>query len=346
MGTQIHPNTIRQLLYLIGLLLLGGFIARELYFLLTPVLGAITFYTIFRKPLLILRFKYQWKKWLSSLVLIFASILLVVIPFGFMIKTGADRLAPVISDPSMIKNALASVSNYIHQLTGFDFPAQSIFNKIDIEMVSSLKDAVGETFSILGVLAMMYFILFFMFYQHEEFELTIKKNLPFRKETVRRLLSSSYKLIYGNAIGIPIVALCQGVVGLIGYWIFGVEDFILFGMLTAIASVIPVVGTMVIYLPLGIYMLATGSDWQGIAVILYGFIIIGSSDNIIRLLLQERLSDAHPLVTIFGVIMGVNVFGFIGVVFGPILLSIFVLLVSIYLEEYGFLNRGHAPSED
>ena len=157
----------------------------------------------------------------------------------------------------------------------------------------------------------------------------------FGENNVQELISKSRSLIISNALGIPIVAVIQGIVGLIGYWIFGVQDFVLFGLLTAIASVVPVVGTMLVYVPLALYLLSMHHNWQGIGVGLWGFLIIGVVDNLARLLVQKHLSDVHPLVTIFGVMMGLNLFGFIGIIFGPILLSIFVLLIKIYIDEYG-----------
>jgi predicted PurR-regulated permease PerM len=80
--------------------------------------------------------------------------------------------------------------------------------------------------------------------------------------------------------------------------------------------------------------LANGMTWQGIGLFLYGFIVIGSVDNVFRFWLQKRIGDTHPLVTVFGVIIGLNLFGFIGLVFGPILLSLFLLLIEIYAKEF------------
>ena len=68
---------------------------------------------------------------------------------------------------------------------------------------------------------------------------------------------------------------------------------------------------------------------------LWGVVVIGSVDNVARFMLQKKMSDTHPLITIFGVIIGVNLFGFLGVIFGPLLLSIFILLVKVYIDEFG-----------
>jgi predicted PurR-regulated permease PerM len=89
-----------------------------------------------------------------------------------------------------------------------------------------------------------------------------------------------------------------------------------------------------VWVPLSIYTLSQGQQWQGIGIALWGFIAVGSVDNIARFALQKKLSDVHPLITILGVIVGISLFGFMGVIFGPILLSMFLLLTRIYNDEF------------
>ncbi len=69
-------------------------------------------------------------------------------------------------------------------------------------------------------------------------------------------------------------------------------------------------------------------------MLVYGFGIIGTVDNIFRFVLQKKLGDVHPLITVFGVIIGINIFGFVGLIFGPIFISMFILLVKIYMNEF------------
>jgi len=127
----------------------------------------------------------------------------------------------------------------------------------------------------------------------------------------------------------------QGIVGLIGYIILGVQDPLFWFVLTVFGSMIPLIGAAAAYIPLSILLLAQGPTWKGIAVLAYGLIVIGLTDNVFRFYLQKKLGDVHPLITVFGVILGISLFGFIGLIFGPILISLFVLLVRIYVNEFG-----------
>ncbi|MCZ2338100.1 MAG: AI-2E family transporter [Chitinophagales bacterium] len=207
--------------------------------------------------------------------------------------------------------------------------------KITGQVVPIAQKTLGGTFTALGNVFLMYLVLYFMMTEAQKLRAWIRKNLPLKLTNAKKVTQEINSLVFSNTIGIPMVAIIQGVVGVIGYWLFGVEEFILMGMLTAIASVIPLVGTMIIYLPLAVYQFAMGDTFNGIGILLWGFIVIGSVDNIARFLIQKKLADVHPLVTLLGVIIGVNMFGFIGIIFGPLLLSIFFILVRVYVDEFG-----------
>ena len=105
-------------------------------------------------------------------------------------------------------------------------------------------------------------------------------------------------------------------------------------MLTAFASVIPLVGTALVWVPITIYFLIVGSWVNALMMLGYGAIIVSQCDNLIRFLLQKKMADVHPLITIFGVVAGLPLFGFMGVIFGPLLVSLFLLFVDMFRKEF------------
>ena len=158
--------------------------------------------------------------------------------------------------------------------------------------------------------------------------------LPFSDENKKNVLNEINMIVTSNAIGIPLLAIIQGLIALLGYWIFDVPSPFLFGFLTCFATIIPVVGTALVWLPLALYMTLTG-DWVNAAgLAAYALIIITNVDNLIRFILQKKMADTHPLITIFGVIIGLSLFGFMGIIFGPLLISIFILCFNIFKEKY------------
>jgi predicted PurR-regulated permease PerM len=340
MITQIHPNKIRQILFLIVLLLLFVLITRELNFLLIPSLGAITFYVLLRNWMLQLVLKYKWKKSIAALVIITGTLILIIAPFAWLIQFGYHRLSPIIANPDVIQQKFVLITNYIQQKFNINIISEQYTQKINSFLLSSGKSALGGALGSVGSLLLSFFILYFMLVQTGDVEKSLRNYLPFKHKNVQNLINKSRGLVFSNAIGIPIVAIIQGLVGMIGYWIFGADEFLLFGLLTALVSVVPVIGTILVWVPLMLYMLAIGQTNHGIGIGLWGFLVIGSVDNVVRFLVQKKLSNVHPLVTIFGVVMGVNLFGFLGIIFGPILLSLFVLLIQIYVDEYGIVDAN------
>lgn len=158
--------------------------------------------------------------------------------------------------------------------------------------------------------------------------------LPFREENKKILGEETKLIIQANAIGIPLLAIIQGVFAYLGYMFFGVNNPLLYGIITGFASLIPVIGTTVVWVPIAIGIILKGEIASGIGVALYGLFIIGGVDNVARLLLQKVMADIHPLITIFGVIIGIPMFGFWGLIFGPLLLSLFVLLFNMYRHDF------------
>ena len=180
----------------------------------------------------------------------------------------------------------------------------------------------------------MYFILYFMLMNGRRMDNSLYEHVPLKDTNVVRLGKEIRMMVISNAIGIPLIAFAQGLVGLVGYLIIGVnEPFFWFGV-TCIAGMLPVIGAALAYIPLTIIFFANGQNGQGIAMAIFGFGIIGTVDNVLRFTLLKKMGNVHPLTTVFGVIIGLKVFGFIGLIFGPLLISLFMLLLNIYSNEF------------
>jgi predicted PurR-regulated permease PerM len=145
-------------------------------------------------------------------------------------------------------------------------------------------------------------------------------------------------IIYSNAVGIPFMMLGQGLVASLVYWAFGVPNIIFWAFMTAVCGLIPMVGTVIVSVPLGIWFVAQGMVMKGIFLMLCGLLVIANIDNLMRIMLNKKISNTHPLIIIFGVILGIPLFGFWGILFGPLMISTFLLLIRIYYREYKLLD--------
>ncbi len=335
---QIHPNIIRQGLFLVFLILIGIIIVKEMFFLLGAFLGAVTLYVIMRPAMLILVLKKKWKKWIAALLMMGVSVVILMIPMLWFLSYAITLLKPVFQNPDLLNQTLNQLHEYIETRFSIDLLTTDNLKVIGSSLVGFGKNMFEGTMSSIGNIVIMYCILYFMLIETTSIEKWLRNNIPFKNKNVQKSMREFRNLVYSNALGIPLVALIQGGVGLLGYWILGVEQYILMGLLTAICSVIPLLGSMLIYLPLMVFELSQGRVWQGIGVGLWGFILIGSVDNLARLAIQKKLANIHPLITLFGAFIGVNMFGFLGIIFGPLMISMFFLLIKIYIDEFGIVN--------
>lgn len=338
MDFQIHPNKIRQVLFLIALVILGFIIAHEMYFMLGAFMGAITLYVLLRAAMIHLLVTKKWPTWLAALTLMFASGVVLIIPLAWMISVLVQKIQPFVQNPAALNQYFHLVHEYLLSHYKIDILNADNIAKLNAMILPAVQKTLGGTVSAAGSILIMYLILYFLLANVKQVELWLRHQIPFKQHNVQRIITEFRSIVYSNALAIPMVAALQGLVGLIGYWIFGVQEFVLMGLLTAICSMIPVVGSMIIYVPLAVYQLAIGNTTQGIMLAAWGLFLIGSVDNIARFLLQKRMANIHPLITLFGVFIGVNLFGFMGIIFGPVLLAMFLLLVRIYVDEFGRAN--------
>ena len=141
---------------------------------------------------------------------------------------------------------------------------------------------------------------------------------PLKTENVLLISKEIKNMVFSNAIGIPVIAVLQSIIAVIGYFIFGINDPMFWFVITSFTAMIPVVGSTLVWLPLAVQQLVTGQQWQGIGLIIWGVVAVGAADNVFRIILSKKIGDTHPLITIFGVLVGVKLFGFIGLIFWAI----------------------------
>ena len=276
----------------------------------------------------------KWKKGPTALLLMIVSLLVILFPVALLLQMLSGKLTYALEHSGELVTSLKQVVAEIEMRYHVVILSEANINRVGEWMASLLPRMLGATFNSLSTIFFLYFILYFLFTQGRAFEKALVQYLPFRADNVGLLEKEVHSMVVANAVGIPVVAFAQGIVGLIGYWLIGVkEPFFWFGI-TCIAGMLPVIGAALAYIPLIIIFLANGQMGQGIAMFFFGFGVIGTVDNFLRFTLLRKIGDVHPLVTVFGVIAGLSLFGFIGLIFGPLLISLLLLLIRIYRSEF------------
>lgn len=320
---------------LIGvIILLALIIFQEIRVYISSFLGASTLYVLLRGQMIFLVEKKKWKKWAASTLLVFEALLLFLIPltaFSIMI---VDLISNIKIDPENILQKFNEMVAVLEAKIGYDIITPENLSFLPKIGTTTVQLLASNIYSMIINSIFLLFILYYMFSNYEGFERGFKEILPFKEKNKIILAQETKLIIEANAIGIPLLAIIQGGVAFIGYIIFGVEQAALYALLTAFSTVIPIVGTMIIWIPLSLMLLLAGDTTNGIMLFLYGLFIVGSVDNLARFLLQKQLADIHPLITIFGVIIGIPMFGFWGVIFGPLLISLLLLFYNMFRHEY------------
>jgi predicted PurR-regulated permease PerM len=217
---------------------------------------------------------------------------------------------------------------------GFAIADESTINEIGPFIRRIIPQILNITVDTVSTIGVLYFVLYFMLIYSRKLEDKLYEYIPLKDSNVDLIAKDVDTTVRASAIGIPLIALIQGVVGLAGYLLIGVKDPFLWFAITCITAMLPVVGAALAYVPLAIIFFAEGRNWQGLIMLIYGFGVIGLVDNLFRFILNKRLGNIHPLITVFGVIAGIGMFGFIGLIFGPMLLSLFIVLLKVYSNEF------------
>jgi predicted PurR-regulated permease PerM len=335
----IPNNTIRQVLLLFVIILLGILLFLQLQSFIPALLGSYTMYVLLKKWMFILTGKYKWKKSLTAALLMLLSFVVILLPIALLTKMMSSKVNFAIQHASEVLNAIEKYIHSYEQRYNIEITSSKNIDQLASLGTQTLPRILGATFNSITTIAIMYFILYFMLVDGRRMEAALHEWIPLKDENTLLLRRETNSLVYSNAVGIPLIALLQGLLGLIGYMILGVNEPLFWFIVTCLASMIPVVGATLAYVPVAILFFANGMNIRGIIMLAYGFGIISTVDSFFRFWLQKKIGDVHPLITGFGVIIGLNLFGFIGLIFGPILISLFLLLIKIYANEFS-INKN------
>lgn len=334
---RISDNVIKQVFLILLILLVGFLIVYNLKYFIPGALGALTLYIIFRNTYFKLTEERNWKPVWASTFLIVVTLVCVVIPVWVIVEIMIPQVNNLLANRQVIVEKFNAVKAFMESrpiLNRINLSEENLMSQLQkvTTYIPRLFNSVAE---LLANIATALFILYFMLVNARNMERIATVYLPFNDENKDYLWEETNMMVRANALGIPILAICQGIVAVIGYWIFGVNNPFLWGMLTGVASIIPVLGTMIVWIPICIIQIATGDVTNGIILTLYCLIIVGGIDNVLRFTILKKLGNVHPLITVFGVLLGLNLFGMMGLIFGPLLLSYFSVLIKVYRTEFG-----------
>lgn len=330
---SIPENIIRQVFILLLIAVMGGLIFRELLPYFSGILGGITIFVLMRGWMVKL-VRRGWNPDLAATMLCIISFVGILLPVSGIIIMLGNKIGNAVQNSERVLSALKEQVIEWEQRFGFDLASQMDVGAISGWISSNLQSIAGSTFNTFVAVGLMYFMLYYLFTNRAVTQVGLYDNIPISRANLKLIGREVEAMVKSNALGIPLVALAQGVVALVGFLIFGTSDPLFWFVIVTIGSMIPFVGTLVGIIPVFILELSTGSTFAAYGILIYGLVVVGSTDNLIRLYVLKKLDNVHPLITLIGVIVGVPLFGFIGLIFGPLLISLFLLILTIYRKEY------------
>lgn len=203
-------------------------------------------------------------------------------------------------------------------------------------MIDTGTKILGNFIGVLMNFLIMLFVLFFLLRDGEAMLVQLKHLSPLHDAQEDRILRKLRDVARSVVVGSFLVAICQGIVGGIGLAIVGIPA-LFWGAMMGFASLVPVVGTLVIWGPAAIYLLIIG-DWKGAAILAaWGGILVSSIDSVLRPMLMQGQAQMSTFWVFLSIIGGIKYFGPLGILYGPMILALAMVMLTIYADEYSDL---------
>ncbi len=321
---------------------LGVTIVAKLTPFLGGLLGAATIYVLLRGQMWYLTERKRWRRSLAASLLMAEAVFLFLVPVSLVIWMLVARIQDIALDPQSVVAPLRHAAELLQERFGYD-----LWQESNLQSALAMLPKVGQ-WIVAGIadfalnLVVLLFVLYFMLIGGTRMEAYVRDMLPFNRSTGRQVMREIHMIVRSNAIGIPLLAIVQGIVAYAGYLLFGAPSPLFWGVVTCFATIIPIIGTGLVWVPLSAYMALDGRWGAAIGLCLFGMLVVTHVDNVVRFVMQKKLADTHPLVTIFGVFVGLSLFGFMGVIFGPLMLAMFIFCVDLFKRRY--LEQDYKPS--
>jgi len=297
----------------------GFFGGILLYIVLLPV------YTFLRKRL---------GKNVSAGIVILLALFAIIVPLLAILGIAGTQLFGLIQNKELLADISSAVSDTISSI--FPTLEKSIIHEQLVNLggltSSLLLDTVVNIGNFLINLSIALFILYYLIIQEDLFS-KIKRVIPFHEKHSQELVDNLKNVSYSVVFVSGIIALVQGSLLTITFLIFGINNAFLWGFVAAVLSFLPIVGPPIVWFPAVVIQFFQGNYKIALGVFISG-LIISNIDNFLRPVLGRKISNVHPLTTILGIFIGIMLFGMIGIFVGPLLVSLSVLVLRMFKEEY------------
>ena len=349
----MHQYSLQQKTFLALLLLVTiGF-----FWVLAPYAGAV-FWGIVLAILFAPVYRWLLKKTrqkpnLSSLITLFLIVFIVILPLSLVAVSLVNQAASVVD---MIKSGEISMGIFFKRIMAilpqwvigllerFDLTSLATIEQKVTAAASQVSQVVARqainvgsyTFDLLVSMFIMLYLVYFLIRDGHSLAGRIKTAVPLPRKYKQRLFTNFTTVIRATVKGNVLVAIAQGALGGMAFWFLGVQGAVLWGTLMAFLSLLPAIGAAIVWAPVAVYFLATGAIWQGVALTVWGVVVIGLVDNLLRPLLVGKDTKMPDYVVLLSTVGGMALFGLNGFVIGPVVAALFIACWDLFVTAEEF----------
>ena len=335
MITEKNFKDITTIILIAGLFILAALILKPV--IVSIIFGILLAYIVY--PI------YKWTRSkiknenLSALLMCILIILVILIPVILILSSLINQaisiyLSTQYIDFSSLFNELSSSSLISPEISkDLASSVNSFIQKLISYFINKISGFVLNLPVIMLQLFVVLFVFFFSLRDGKKAMDYIRSLSPFKKETADKFFSQFKDITNSVLLGQIVIGIMQGLVSGIGYFIFGVPYALLLTLLTIFVGIIPLIGPWLVWVPVNVYLFLIGRTGAGFGLLIYGLIVISWIDTLIRPFIVSRKTEINPAIIIIGMIGGIFVFGVLGLILGPLILSYVLLVIEIYRKS-------------
>lgn len=309
-------------------------IAIALPFMTYIVLAGILTYTLF--PIYHFINQRTRRPQLSAGLCVALALLVMILPTVYLVSELVDQISGAYN--TLQTDSLTQVGDYLNSLTNgrLDFQEilSSALDQLRQSVVGLAPNILGSISELLLGFFIMFFVMFYGFREGQGFITYLKALIPLEGGLKDSLFLEMRTVTQAVLYGQVLTAVIQGGLGGIGLLIFGVPNSLFWGAIMMITAFLPVLGTPMIWVPAAVGLILDGKATRGILLLIYGATLVMNIDNFLKPKLVSGRTKVHPVLILIGVLGGLKVFGFIGMLVGPLILAILVALIKFYEQNY------------
>jgi predicted PurR-regulated permease PerM len=289
----------------------------------------------------------------ASMVMSLVVLLVLVIPVGWFVGTLSNEAFDFYNKTrnavslKRLQQTLKSDSVWvlrakkIGEMTGIELTSDtieelssSVGRTVGLFLYKQISSAASNLFSLLVHFFLMMMVIFYLFRDGMRLKDYLTQLIPIPQMQLEKIVKKFHEMGRSLIVGNGLCGIIQGILGGFGFFIFGLHSPFLLGTVIAFMAFLPVIGASVVFIPAGIILIVQGKFWLGIGYLIYNVLYSSIIEYVIKPRLIGKRMQMNSFFVFIGIIGGIKLFGMIGIVYGPLIITIFLTLSEIYRLEY------------